>query len=632
MSKKATAPAPRRRPAKKGTAHVVKPGARATTLVDRPAQWAVVLLVVTPAVIIPGGLDRFEFGKLVVAAVGVLLAFLAAATGRLPRAASIGLAAGAVVLLVAALTSQSPLVSLLGRAPRYEGLAVLVVYLLAGVVGARLLGPSRPERLTDLVLVTMAWCAIAVAAVGALESVGIHLWSSTVERPGSLLGNASDQGAFGVLYAGPLLVAALRRRRPVEIVGAVAAAATVVLSGSRGALVGLAVVVILLVVLGSRSWKPLLAVLAGIAVAALAVPFTRDRLLGLTPMSGRTITGRGLLWRESLSLLSDHPLLGVGPSQFEIAIVGRHDLAWQQTIGPDNPPGSPHNLFLQAWSAGGLLLVIALIVLVVLVIRGGFAQHRAAASDLGWPAGVLAGLVGYGAALQFHLTSPGTTIPACLFAGSLLAVPVGDKPALDRALRWAVLVLAGCLTIVFAAAALAEFWLLAAANTAGTGRYADADGDYRTAQRLRPWDLELPGQAMTRFVTAGTSGNPGTDKALPFAQAWSDRLGPLADDEQLVQNRAALLQAVGQQTQAAALLDRALAADPYQPQLLVLRGVVHAQRGELDAALAAFTKATEVDPTNAQAWHNLAYVYNAQGKTDLAEATQRKAEALAAGG
>lgn len=613
-----------------------RPSSRATPPPGR-SRWAIILLLAVPAVIVPGGLDRFEFGKLVVATVGVALGLLALRVSRLPRAAVIAVAVGVVALLIAALTSSAPLVSLLGRAPRYEGAAVLAVYLAAGVVGARLLGPGRDPRLARVAVATMAWCAIAVAALAVLESVGIHPLASTATRPGSLLGNASDQGAFGALFAGPLAVAAVRRRDALSIAGAGAAALAVVLSGSRGALVGLAVVVLVLSVLWRRAWKPLALSVVGIAAAALAVPFTRDRLLGLTPMSGRTITGRELLWRESWSLLIDHPVLGVGPSQFETAILARHDMTWQQVIGPENPPGSPHNVLLQAWSAGGLLTVLVLIALTVLVVRGALTQIRNDATDVGWAAGALAGLAGYGVALQFHLTSPGTTIPACLLAGAPLAEPAAQvvSPAARtaaRVARWAVPAVAGCLGLAFALAAAGEWWLKAAANAVGTGRFADADADYRIAAGLRPWDLELPGQAMTRFVAAGTSGAAGADKALPLALAWADRLGPLAGDEQLMQNRAATLQAVGRPAEAAALLDRALAVDPFQPRLLVLRGVVHAQQSELDAALACFTKATQVDPNDPQAWHDLAYVYNAQGKADLADQAQRKAQALLAGG
>ena len=70
------------------------------------------------------------------------------------------------------------------------------------------------------------------------ETLGLRPLESDVSRPGALLGNASDQGAWGVLALGPLLAAALRAPSRTAIGGSVAAATVVVLSGSRGALLG----------------------------------------------------------------------------------------------------------------------------------------------------------------------------------------------------------------------------------------------------------------------------------------------------------------------------------------------------------------------------------------------------------
>ncbi len=615
----------------------------AAAVPSRAADWALVLLLVTPAVFLPGALNRFTFPTLTVAAIGSGVAFAASTSttaGRLARPVRWLLIAGGTIVLVATLVSAEPWVSLLGRAPRYEGLPVLAVYLLAGLAGARLLGPARSDRTIRLAIQAMAWCAIAVAALAAMESLGLRPLSSDVARPGSLLGNASEQGAFGVLFGGPLLIAALRRRRALPIAGAVAALLSVVLSGSRGALVGAAfMLLIVAVTAGRRWWKQLVGVAVAAAGVVMVIPFTRDRLLGTSSLAGKTVGGRELLWRESLSLLSSHPLFGVGPSQFENAIVPHHDLTWQKTIGPTNPPGSPHNLLLQVWSAGGLLLLVVLLALTAVIVRAVLRDWKAH-PGLTWTTGTAAGLAGYAVALQFHLTSPGTTIPACLFAGSLLAVRREPRATTGRRARpaglvilsrWAAPTLAALLALGFAAASIGEWYLKGAAQSVANGDYAAADADFRTARVLRPWDVELPGVAMTAFVKAGTTGVAGAGAALPYAADWAARLGPVAGDEQLVQNRAALMQAQGDLAGAAALLDRQLEVDPHHPGLLTLRGVVHAQRHEYDAAVADFEYSLRVDPTDPQPWHDLAFVYHARGQTELADSAQAKAEELAAG-
>lgn len=579
------------------------------------ADWAIVLLFALPAAIVPGGLDRFVFGKLLIAALGVGLAFTAPVTGRLSRAVSALLAAGAVLLALSALLSHAPEAALLGRAPLNEGALVLAVYLLAGVSGARLLGPGRSARSTRVAIATMAACALAVAFLAVLEAAGLRPLSSDLDRPGSLLGNASDEGAFAVLYLGPLLVDAVRGRRPLPALGAAAALLTVVLSGSRGALLGLVAALVVAGLLGSRAtrWKVAGAALAAAALV-LAIPFTRDRVFDLSPLAAHTVTGRQLLWRETLALIGDHPILGVGPSQFEVAIVAHHDLHWQKSIGPANPPGSPHDWLLQVLVDGGVLLLIVVLWLVVLLVREGIRRVRD--GDHRWTPGVLAGLCAYGVALLFHFPSPGTLVPACVLAGGLLAVaPAAEPRRAEPWLRRGVPALAGALAVLFLLGSLAEIWLRLGNVAAARGQFHTADADYRTARVLRFWDVDLPGQVLHEFTAAATSGNKA---ALPYAQQWSRRLGPVADDEQLVQNRAALLDAAGDYPGAVRLLDAQLRIDPDNPNLLVLRGVVHVQQQQYPAAQHDLLAATRIDPGNADAWQDLSIVYRQQGKATLA--------------
>lgn len=639
--------------------------------VQARALWSIGLLLAVPAVFLPGGLERFTFAKLAVAAVGIALAFSVPAVGRLGKVGGGLLAAAGAVTLLAAFVSASPVVSLLGRGPRYQGLAVGLIYLLALLAGVRLLGPGRPRRHVLVALGTMSWVSIAVAAVAVLEVFGVQLLSTDLARSGSLLGNASDQGAFGVLFSGPLVVAALRHRRALYLVGAGAAAAAAVVSASRGALVGLvAVIVLLAVVAGRRYWRQIALGTAAAIGVALAIPLTRDRMLGLSPLAGQTITGRRLLWGESLQLIGDHPLLGVGPNQFRQALVRYHDLRWQQTIGPKNPPAEPHNLVLQILAVGGALLLASALALAVLLALRAWAQWRAAGpippavsrrrspsaqtpgdDAILWVTGSAAGLLGYIVALQFHVLSPPVTISAAMLAGSLLALPLVTSAAevrpavaagtvartvVGRAARLVTVGLAGVLAVIFAAGAVGEIYLAKAESAIGAGDFEAGDNAYRAAERLRPWDLELAGHAMTSYLGWAAAGDPATDpvvaEAGDFAQQWADRLGTLANDEQWAYNIAALQQARGEFDSAATRLDELLATDPHNPQLLTLRGVVHAQLGEYDEALDMFTAATAVDPTDPKPWGNIAIVQMNLGNTEAAEAARRTADELAAEG
>lgn len=599
------------------------------------------LLLAIGVVIVPFALDRFVFGKLFVAAIAVALAFAAKPVGRAPRLVLWLLAGGAAILLLAALLANSPTTALLGRAPRFEGVFVLTLYALCGLCGPRLLGPGRTERTTRLALQTMAVSILVIGALAALETMGLRPLSSDLDRPGSLLGNASDEGALAALYAGPLLVAALRQRRPVFIAGAFGAVATVALSASRGALIGLVVVLVVIAIgSGGRTRLTALGTLVVGAIAAFALPITRSRILDQSPLSAQTVNGRSLLYRESTTLLGHHLPLGVGPSQYEVAIVGEHDRTWQTKVGPANPPGSPHDLILQILSAGGIVLLIVVVWLAVVGVRSGIRTIRAGENV--WTLGCIAGLSGYGTALLFHLTAPGTTIPAALLAGSLLAEPLQaavraskskTAPAPRQPWPWVAVGVASVLAVLFAAASISEIALRSATIDANSGRLDAADSAFRLARALRIWDVDLPAQAMHAFVNAAGAGGvtqPDAPTAIKLAQQWERRADAVSDDEQVVDNRAALLDLAGDDRGAAALLDHELRIDPYNPQLLLLRGVVAAKLKDYPTAIRALTLANSVDTSNPQGWQDLAVVYERVGNKAAATAAQHKAAELAA--
>ena len=580
--------------------------ARAKPRSHRPgisrAEVAIILLLASPAVIIPDGLDRFVFGKLLVAAAGAAVAFTVAPVGRFTTVVRALLAAGAATLTLSALLSASPWSAVLGRAERYEGVFVLGTYLLAGACGARLLGPGRTARGVQVALTTMAAVSVLVAFVAVLETAGLRPLSSNLDRPGSLLGNASDEGALAVLYGLLLTVSVLRRPNWPAGIGAAAAVATVVMSASRGALLGLVVVLVVLGIVSTRRIRlAVIGAVAAVAVLALAIPFTRARVLDASPFAAQTVSGRQQLWSQTLSLIAHRPVLGIGPSQFQVAVVAEHDRRWETTVGPANPPESPHDWVLQALSAGGVVLLIVLLALIVVLVRRSWPALRAHDS---WVEATTAGVAGYAVALLFHLTAPGTTIPAALLAGSLLAVPVAQA---GRS-RLAPLVsgVAALLVVVFTCASIAEIVLRQATVDVLGGDLAAADHDFGSARVLRPWDVDLPAQALHEFAVVAQSGGRA---AVPYGRTWWARTGPVRADEQVVQDHAAVLEAAGDYPAALAVIGRQLLIDRYNPLLILRRGVLYAELHEYGDAERDFRTAASIAPGSPQPWQDLAVLF-----------------------
>jgi tetratricopeptide (TPR) repeat protein len=555
-------------------------------------------MVLGGVVVLPGALNRFVFPKLAVTLAGVSVAARAPARGRLPRLVWALLGAAVAVLAAAALMGADPLQQLVGVAPRYEGLLTIGLYLGAGVTGARLLGPDRPRE-TDALLVRL-----------------LSPFESNVSRAGSLLGNASDQGAWAVLALGPLLLTAVRAPSRLVVGGAAAAALAIVLSGSRGALLGaVAVLVLLLVVVsGRRARLSLAAAGCGMAVLAVALPAVRGRVLG-EGQAADTVAGRGLLWRESWRLFLEHPVLGVGPGGFGEAIRGVHGSAWYAALGTANPPDSPHDWLLQALLAGGPILLVLVLVLVSLTARAAWSRLAAASLFTG----LAAGLAGYAVALLFHFTGPGHTPLAALFTGALLAQSAGRELA-NAALDRVVAVAVGALAAVVTFGAVAELPQRAAVVRVARGDASGADDYFDTARTFRPWDPAIAATAGHAFAVAGNASNDADE--LERAERW---LSSARRSASVLVYLGKVREARGDFPGAAAALDDALRRDPADPDALLLRGIVAARSEQWADAEAFFVAAARSAPKSPAPWENLARVRAAAGDSAGAAAARRKA-------
>lgn len=534
---------------------------------------ALLALGLGTAAILPGALNRFVFPKLSIVLIGAVLGAWCTARGRLPRAVVVMLSASGLVLALAALTGSAPVAQLLGRPPRYEGLLALSVYAGALAAGARLLGPDRPGESMSWLLDCVAAAAILIALEAVLETAGHGALAGNVARPGSLLGNASDEGAWAVLALGPLACVAIRTRAPLPIAGALAAGVTLVCSGSRGALIGAAALLVVMMVRLDRPAR--VAALAGAALilaGTFVVPTTRRRLLDTSPHSAQSVTGHRLLATETSRLIGEHPLLGVGPSGFVDAIPREHDARWERQIGPANPPDSPENWLLQAAGSGGIPLLLLALGLTGTTLRAGARAARGEEDGYERAAmlGMFAGLVGYAVALLFHFTSPGTAPLAALFAGAVLAERPRAAPARhDRPMRAVATVAAGALFVVLAAGAVAEVPLRSALIHAGRGQLADADHDFDLARDLRPWDAGVAADATHAYAVLAEAGVGGAATrgrrwAARETDAWPDSVPGLSDS-------ATLDALTGRAEAARRALARARALDPHNPQLR-LRG------------------------------------------------------------
>ena len=563
---------------------------------------ALVVAVSAPLWWLPGGFSRFALAKLLVTAVAVLLAACARPVGVLPRPVVLAGLGWAGCFALAALVGDTPVASLLGRWPRYEGLPVLGLYAAACWTGARVVGHDlAATRLLHLTLSAMAGL-LAVASL--LDVLGVTpLGPSTEDRTGSVLGNATDQGAVAMMAALVLVGPALRsagaawQTRAASSAGLAAAVATVAMSGSRTALgltlVGLAVAAVL--VLRSRAGDqttgalPLtVGALVLLGSTALAVPTTRERLLGLG-----TAEGRLEQWRLTWHLVGDHPWLGLGGSRYVDAFLAYEDPAFVDFTGPARLADSPHSVLLQVLVAGGALLMVATLVSLGLVAR----QVVAVLHERPESGPVVVSVTAYLALACVNFTTAGPTCLAALLLGTVIAVPLPraeqarGRPHLPLAVASALLVVA------LLAAALGEVALQRGVDAADRRQVVNADARFAQAARWRPWDVDV--EVIAARVLAEQAAAGDADAAARGEERARAALNGAPQSHEAAVALGVALSAQGRLAEAVAVLGLAVELAPERPDGFVQRGIAHAGLGQVDDALVDLRRAQEILPRSA---------------------------------
>lgn len=544
------------------------------------------LVAAAPLAWIPGGFTRFVFAKLLVTVVACAIGATIPPQGRLPRPIVLTLAAGAGVLTLAALVGDTPVASLVGRWPRYEGLLVLLTYAAAAWLGARVVGRG-PARMLHLAH-ALSGTAIVLFVFSLLDVTGHSpLGASNLERSGSLLGNATDQGLVAMMSAAVIGALLLQHRDALLVSGFAGSLATVAFSGSRTALILTALALLTLAAVRQRRLIPVaLGLLVAMVGVALLVPATRDRLL-----SGTTTSGRVTQWRLTLDLVMDHPWLGIGPSRYVDAFGQYESAKFVRFTGPSTIADSPHQLLLQVAVAGGLPLLVCFLVLLVVLVRRGWAVVREYPEA--W--GLAAATGGYGLALMANFTAAGPTCLAAFLAGALLAERLPAEAATEPAWRRiAVPVAFGAAAVVFLTSSLSEVLLQEGVDAAGDGQRRNARSHIDSAQRWRPLDRDvsmLGSQAMAGLADGGTR------SAAKDAQALAEESLDRTPDA--YQARVALgvaLISEGELEEAVADLDRAVRLFPRRPDAYVQRAIARYGLRDVEGAIEDLHTAQEIAP------------------------------------
>jgi O-antigen ligase len=383
------------------------------------------VLALTPLVILPSWVFHYDVTPKVAlvfigASISLLLFFGDSTLGYvhrlwadpLGRCLCLLTAAQIISLLVSTLGAGTPALAWFGGNWRRFGF----VSQSAVVVLAFLIAASCWDAGVRVLLRAIAAAGTADALYGILQYFGVDPWLSAssyhvgdgvtaIVRPPSTLGHADYFAGYllFVVFLGAALVATESKAVWKVLGGAavLAGSVAIVLSGTRGALLGIATGTISLWIWRRpriRRWHIVLA--AGLCALVLTFYFSPAglQLRARSQWALEDLRGgaRLWLWRDTLRMASQRLVIGFGPETFGLDFPQYQSVELSRAY-PDFYHESPHNIFLDALvSEGipGLAILTGFTAVAYFAARRAFAQGQKAAPYLASAlvAGLTAGL------------------------------------------------------------------------------------------------------------------------------------------------------------------------------------------------------------------------------------------------
>jgi O-antigen ligase len=548
---------------------------------QRVAAAAVAVAVVAAAVAVdPGGLRSFTSLRWLL--VGGALAVAATALTRDgrpgPERAALPrwfIVPGLVVLVsmaIAALLVGDPATAWLGHPQRHLGVLAWFVFAAAAAAGAAMSASTAFAR-------ALGRATLVAASVTGLASTADLLgWSPLGTsfaggRIGGLLGQPTTLGAFAVLLL-PVVATAPVAPRVVRLVAAAGLLVTVLGTQTRGAVLGLVAAGLVALPALRPALRPSRALLAVAGVVVLLALPVGGRLLSSTD------SGRVDEWRLAVEVIADHPVLGVGPEGYRIAVIGAFDERYVERHGRDVVLDRAHSAPLDVAASGGVAAGVAYVVLVSGVAISTWRLQRRAPWSL--PAAAGTGALGFLVAGFVAFPTPEVDALAWLFAGIAVAAATHHRadpasPTRVPRRRAVARVGAGALVVVTLVAGvtdvIADRRLGTAAELQADGRVDDALASADRATGLRP-DLVDGWYVAAQVAASGPTIldlDAGIDRAASgLARSPNDPALRQLHVE-LLAERAGRSELARDLVAALAEVDALLADDPTNPRALTLR-------------------------------------------------------------
>ena len=546
-----------------------------------------------------------------------------------------------VVVAGSAAVGLDPLYGWIGTPERHFGALAWLLCALAFVAGQQL--DEDDSRFVTLMAVAAGLVAGLWAGAEQLGWEPVRLTGGG-DRPVATVGSSAYLGALACLLVPACLGVAIdpRWQRSARRVGGLAAAAgtaALVLSGARGAWLGLAATGVVAVILRRqriaarrpqwRATRRRLVVAGAMCAAAVlglgAATGAGDRLADAAHERDGGVGGRFDGWRVAARVVARHPLTGVGPEGYRIAFGKAVDDSYEQDHGRNPLPDRAHSAPLDVAATTGLPGLLAFACVVALA---GVFVLRAVGSAPVWVAGVATGVAAYGVQALFLFPVAEIDPVAWLLAGIVVGRTVHRQelvrlrpPRLVAVVAAVAAVAAGVAGALDVVADRAARRTLAAA--AADGRPVDAEA----AARLRP-DAVRYRLVAARALEAGTAAGSYRRSLAQLDRALDvSPLDPVAGAERarLLLDHARITADPADLGAARAALQEQAGRDPRNALTQLRLGVVLDLSGDVAGAERAWLVAERLAPHSSAGSTNLALAYAKAGRWPEARAAAERA-------
>lgn len=326
------------------------------------------LLVIIPLIYIPGIFNPYEFPKFIFfVAIAVFLFFLRSSKVRLlDDRLSILALSFLLIAFLADLIGLDPKISLLGSQYRHQGF----ITLLSGVLLFFTVRSFMKEQGISMyqifergiLLGTFIICLISfwqAFSFYVMSDWRVPLYQGRIV---GTFGNPNFLGGYLAMTMPFLLWG--KERLSIKVILLFMSLLTVFLSGSRGAILAVGLILLIFVIprLAKRRFlEQVFACIMGIILIYMTLQFYQIGFLGLNRDS--FWDNRGIIWSQGAKAILARPILGYGQENFELVFPK------ERNMKVDNA----HNIFLETAVSSGILgLLLFLAIIVTAVWQAGF--------------------------------------------------------------------------------------------------------------------------------------------------------------------------------------------------------------------------------------------------------------------